>query len=126
MTRGHGLPRLAMWFILNAGSVRPSNAATSTGMYSGLHPAMTALIASFSAVRAEARASYDPMTSCASSPAWARQDSMRSRVGATMGRPSVQPCSQKYSIAAYSSATSTLLERKSKSVASPPTKPGAL
>ena len=51
---------------------------------------------------------------------------MRSRVGATMGRPSVQPCSQKYSIAAYSSATSTLLDRKSKSVASPPTQPGAL
>ena len=33
----------------------PTTAATTTGMYSGLQPAMTALIATFSAVTAVAR-----------------------------------------------------------------------
>ena len=55
MKAGHGLDVLAMWFRWNSGSVTASTAATTTGMYSGLQPAMTALIATFSAVTARFR-----------------------------------------------------------------------
>ena len=40
---------------MNAGSPMASSAAPTTGKYSGRHPAMTALIAAFSAVTARSR-----------------------------------------------------------------------
>ena len=66
-------------------------AASTTGMYSGAHPAITALIATSSAVTVASRVGTDPTTSDPSSPAIARNVPTRSGLGGTTGRPSVQP-----------------------------------
>ena len=70
---------------------RAKTAATTTGKYSGLHPAITALIAACSAVTVTSRVGTAPRTSSGSSPTVARKASTFSGVGGTTGRPSVQP-----------------------------------
>ena len=69
-----------------------STAAITTGRYSGLQPAMTALMATFSTV---AGARFGG-TSATTSPGWrevpASIRATRSSVGGTTGRPSVMPC----------------------------------
>ena len=76
-------------------------------MYSGLQPAITALIATFSAVTETWRfwmkaTCLSGSTPPASSIAW-----MRSFVAGTTGSPSVQPFLKHSSIASYGSATET-------------------
>ena len=66
-------------------------AATTTGMYSGRQPAITALMATCSAVTTTSRVGTAPSTMSGSSPATARNSSTSSGVGGTTGRPSVQP-----------------------------------
>ena len=69
----------------------PSTAATTTGMYSGRQPAMTALIATFSAVMDTARWVMKPTWRSGSSFAASSIARTRSSVGGTTGSPSVQP-----------------------------------
>ena len=66
-------------------------AATTTGKYSGRQPAMTALMASFSALTTTPRSSTSPMISSPRSAAPASIAAMDCSVGGTTGRPSVQP-----------------------------------
>ena len=84
----------------------PSAAATTTGRYSGRHPAMTAFTATCPAVMVSRRGSMTPTVSSASSPAAARAASTRSDRGGTTGRPSVRPSSKKRSMAAQASSAS--------------------
>jgi hypothetical protein len=60
-------------------------------MYSALQPAMTALIATFSAVTETCRFSMNASSRSGSSPPASSIASMRSAVGGTTGNPSVQP-----------------------------------
>ena len=91
---------------LKAASNIASSAATTTGKYSGLQPAITALIAAFSIVTPRPRAGRKPISvsgssaSTRSSIAWTR-----SGVGATIGSPSVQPRSKNSSWRSSSSMT---------------------
>ena len=71
-----------------------STAATSTGMYSGLQPAMTPLMATFSAVTDTWRLSMKVISACGSSPADSSIPQMAFSVGGTTGRPSVHPLSK--------------------------------
>ena len=80
-----------MWLNLNAGSVIASVAATRTGMYSGRQPAITALMASSSALRTRSRSGISPSTWSGARPAASRKARTRFSVGGTTGRPSVQP-----------------------------------
>ena len=66
-------------------------AVTTTGKCIGRQPAITALIASFSAVTARARTGSTPTRWSGTRPAHSRQASTASSVGGTTGRPSVQP-----------------------------------
>ena len=68
-------------------------AATTTGMYSGRQPAITALIAAFSALTTALRPLMAPSSSWPSSPAAASIAAMEASDGGTTGRPSVQPAS---------------------------------
>ena len=83
----------------------PSTAATTTGMYSGLHPAITALIATFSAVIATWRLVMKATSCCGSSPAASSMAMTRASVGGTTGSPSVQPFSKQRSMASPRSST---------------------
>ncbi len=78
---------------LNFGSAQASMAATTTGMYSGLHPAMTALTAIFSMVAGALSGGMLATTSCADRADPAIMRSTRAPVGGMMGRPSIQPWS---------------------------------
>ena len=84
-------------FRLKAGIVSASSAARTTGAYSGLHPAMTRLIASTSRVRLPRRGGTRHSTRSGSPPSIATTASIASRVGGTTGSPSVQPCSKYHS-----------------------------
>ena len=66
-------------------------AVTTTGKCMGRQPAITALIASFSAVMARPRTGSMPISWSGGIITHSRQASTASRVGGTMGRPSVQP-----------------------------------
>ncbi len=70
----------------------PSMAATTTGMYSGRHPAMTALMAIFSAVTATWRLVMKATWCRGSSPAASSMAWTARSVGGTTGSPSVHPC----------------------------------
>ena len=76
---------------LKAGSAIARTAASTTGRCSGRQPAMTALTATFSTVARPLSGSSAPRTSPGASGAQESASSTRPRVGATIGRPSVQP-----------------------------------
>ena len=73
------------------GSSAASSAVSTTGMYSGRHPAITALIATFSTVQGAMSGGMRPTTSAGSRRVPPSIRRMRSGVGGTTGRPSVQP-----------------------------------
>ncbi len=77
----------------NSGSHTARISATTTGMYSGLPPAMTAAIAAFSAVMRRRLTGSTPTTSPAASPAPSRNRRTSASVGGTIGNPSVHPLS---------------------------------
>src|SRR3989454_705959 len=83
----------------------PSIAATTTGMYSGLQPAITALMATFSAVTETERWAMNPTSCLPSSRAASSIAPTRSSVGGMTGRPSVHPCAKQNSMASPTSAT---------------------
>src|SRR3989454_6731532 len=83
----------------------PSIAATTTGMYSGLQPAITALMATFSAVTETERWAMNPTSCLPSSRAASSIAPTRSSVGGMTGRPSVHPCAKQNSMASAMSAT---------------------
>ena len=76
---------------LKAGSATASTAAMRTGRYSGLHPAITALMAIFSTVAIPRRGSTSAITSSGARPDAVTMASTRSGVGGTTGSPSPQP-----------------------------------
>ena len=76
---------------LNTGSSIASVAAKTTGMYSGRHPAITALAATLPTVISRRRSGNSPMTSLEERPDLSMNSSTRLWVGGTTGRPSVQP-----------------------------------
>ena len=76
---------------LKAGSERASIAVMITGMYSGLHPAMTALTAIRSTVASPCRGGRMATTSSGSRSVQRRNSFTSLSVGGTMGKPSVQP-----------------------------------
>src|SRR5688572_33162404 len=83
-------------------------------MYSGLQPAITALIATFSAVIETWRFSMNATCSPGSMPPAASIALMRSAVAGTTGRPSVQPLVKHSSIA--SSGFWTVMGREASGV----------
>ena len=95
----------------NSGRHTASTAARTTGKSGGRHPASTALMATFSAVRARCLTGSTPTTWSGGVPAQASMASTRSGVGATTGRPSVQPRSRNSSCTA-SSSTSMRRDRR--------------
>ena len=96
---------------LKAGSSTASIAVTTTGKYSGLQPAITALIATISALTVLRRAGTLPSTSSPSRPAAASIAATFCGVGGTTGRPSVHPFSNMNSTASASGTVSTALMR---------------
>ena len=75
----------------NSGSQIASTAATTTGMYSGRQPAMTALMAIFSTVARPRRGATCPISSPPSRPLARTAACTRASVGGTTGSPSVTP-----------------------------------
>ena len=71
----------------------PSMAAITTGMYSGLQPAMMALTASASTVAWPLRGGSTATRSSALRPEAATNFFTASGVAGMIGSPSVQPCS---------------------------------
>ena len=69
------------------------HAASTTGKYSGLQPAMIAFAAAWATVTLRPQVGTEPMISSPSRPAAARHASMSAWVAGTTGSPSVQPCS---------------------------------
>ena len=67
--------------------------ASTTGMYSGRQPAMTAAIAIFSAAMRRRRTGSTPTTSSGRSRTASRKARTSDSVGGTIGSPSVQPLS---------------------------------
>ena len=74
-----------------SGWVMARTVAATTGKYSGRHPAMTALMAAFSAVKTRFRSGMDPRISVDGSWAASRKALTFSSVGGMIGRPSVHP-----------------------------------
>jgi hypothetical protein len=75
----------------NSGRSIAAKQASTTGKCVGRHPAITALIASFSAVTATPRTGSTPTSCAGSATAISRHPATASRVGGTIGSPSVQP-----------------------------------
>jgi Na+/H+ antiporter NhaD/arsenite permease-like protein len=90
----------------NCGSHIAFTTARTTGMYSGRQPAITAAMATFSAVMRRRRTGSTPTSSSGCSPTAARNTRTRSSVGGTTGRPSVHPFCWNSSFAANASSTS--------------------
>ena len=76
---------------LKGGASIASVAASTTGMYSGKHPAITALAATFPAVISRRRSGISPTTSPDALPAASKNWATRPWVGGTKGSPSPQP-----------------------------------
>ena len=76
------------------GSRAASTAAITTGRYSGLQPASTALMATFSTVTGTRFGGTSPSTSAESRAVPSSMRATRSGVGGTTGRPSLQPRSK--------------------------------
>ena len=70
-----------------------SSAAMTTGMYSGLHPAITAFAATRSTVASPPKGSSVAIRSSAARPLASMNLFTSSRAGGTVGSPSVQPAS---------------------------------
>ena len=66
---------------LKTGSSMASTAASKTGMYSGKHPAITALDATLATVISRRRSGISPTTSAGGRPAWSKNWFTRSTVG---------------------------------------------
>ena len=77
--------------MLNSSVHAASTAASTTGRYSGRHPAITALTATFSTVHSTRSGGTTATTSSGARVVPASIRSTRSSVGGTTGRPSVQP-----------------------------------
>ena len=75
----------------NASRRAASTAASATGMYSGLQPAMTAFIATFSTVQGALSGGMRPMSSSGARVVPASMRKTRASVGGTTGKPSDQP-----------------------------------
>ena len=71
----------------------PRNGGFSYGINAGVQPAITAAIATFSALMLRRRTGSTPITMLASSRAASRKRAISGAVGGTIGRPSVQPLS---------------------------------
>src|SRR5205085_1955767 len=84
-------------FRLKAGCASASNAARTTGAYSGLQPAITRLIANTSRLKVPCRGGILHSTSSGSPPSAATIAATVSAVGGTTGSPSVQPCAKYHS-----------------------------
>ncbi len=84
--------------MVNSGSSAASSTPSTIGMYSGLQPAITALIATFSTVHGAMLGGMLPTISSGLRSVPANMRRMRSSVGGTTGRPSVQPRSKQASI----------------------------
>ena len=78
-------------WMLNSGSTIASTAAMSTGMYSGKHPAITALMAIFSTVATPPSGLMYPISREASRPVAPTIRSTLSGVGGITGKPSDHP-----------------------------------
>ncbi len=76
---------------LNSSVQTASTAAITTGRYSGLHPAITALIAIFSTVAMPMFGGTVAITSCGSRCVPSSMRITRSGVGGTKGNPSEKP-----------------------------------
>ncbi|MNC85225.1 hypothetical protein D3C83_08150 [compost metagenome] len=81
----------ATWCSPNSGAASAFTAAATTGMYSGLQPAITALIATFSAVTATLREGIAAITASGSRATASSISATSAREAGTTGSPSVQP-----------------------------------
>ena len=108
MTGPTGIVVASTPWMLNSSLQTASTAAITHGRYSGLQPAITALIATFSTVTST-RSGGTTATISSRRRGWCRSSirSTRSSVGGTTGRPSVQPRSNSASISSSASASST-------------------
>ena len=77
--------------MLKASVQAASTAARITGRYSGLEPAITALIATFSTVQGARSGGTTATTSSGARRVPSSIASTRTSLGGTTGRPSVQP-----------------------------------
>src|SRR4029453_17210257 len=97
----------------------PSTAATMTGMYSGRQPALTALIAPFSAVMYTARWVMNAIWRSGSSLAASSIALTRASVGGMTGRPSDQPRVNASSTASASSRAVIRFDVRAVAIAPP-------
>ena len=95
--------------MLNSSVQTASTAAITTGRYSGLHPAITALMAIFSTVTGAMLGGTMATMSCGARGVPASMRITRSAVGGTSGRPSLKPWSNMNS--AMSSALAISIRR---------------
>ncbi len=93
-------------WMLNRSVQAASTAASTTGRYSGLQPAITALIATCSTVTGTSAGGTTATTSCGSRLVPSSIRRTRASVGGTTGRPSVQPRSNMASASSSSVASS--------------------
>ena len=92
--------------IANSGASAASTTARTTGMYSGLQPAITALIATFSTVHGALFGGIVPIGSCGSRVVPRSMRSTRTGVGGTTGNPSLQPREKHSSCSSSGTCTS--------------------
>ena len=97
------------------GSNAASRAANITGMYSGLQPAMTELMATFSIVHSVRLGGMRPTTSLGFRRVPESIRMILSPVGGTMGKPSLHPRSKACSIGSSNSPISIVLELRGRS-----------
>ena len=90
----------------NSGASAASTTARTTGMYSGLQPAITALIATFSTMHGALFGGMAPTTSCGSRVVPRSMRSTRTGVGGTTGSPSLQPREKQSSCSSSGECTS--------------------
>ena len=113
---------------LNSSLTQASMAVMTTGRYSGLQPAMTALMATFSTVAGAMFGGTTATRSCASRVVPSSIRITRSGVGGTTGRPSVRPWSKRNSCRSSPMPTSMRRARRglpSASAASRSAMPGS-
>ena len=87
-------------------SMSASHAASTTGKYSGRHPAMAALMAAVRTVTSRSTCGMWPMTSSGASLVCARKRSSSGSLTGTSGNPSDQPWSYAYSMASRATSGS--------------------
>ena len=92
--------------ILNSSVQAASTAHSTTGRYSGLHPAITALMATFSTVHSARSGGTTATTSCGERLVPSSIRSTRASVGGTTGIPSLKPRSNMASMSSSNSAIS--------------------